>query len=248
MDLWQKIQTSIGFHPDTSTFITRSCPLAFGLLVRRLGIHFLAQLCYYLLSVRSNHWLSLFRFLCNASATCQITLVLVGLAMLEITIAIFKLMLMKMKLRRLWRFMVLATYLLILPSLHTCDFLDALLPVVLTGWKRHSLVIGVATSLTLFGYYLLFSLLLGMDTTTLRLLNRSLFLGPLSSHPSLQAMAGTASFGDLSFHILRGCEAIISAIWHTVSAIQLVMRLFIIHPFSSCTIAGWLWIVAETVL
>ena len=129
--------------------------------------------------------------------------------------------------------MVLATYILILPFLHVCDLLDALLPVALTGWKRHSLVTGVATALTLIGYYLLFSLLLGMVTTTLRLLNRSLYLGPLSSHPSLQAKAGTASFA--------------SAIWHIVSAIQLVMRIFLVHPISSCAIAGWIWIVAETV-
>ena len=166
----------------------------------------------------------------------------------EIVIAILKLMLMKMRIRWLWRFMVLATYLLILPFLHTCDIFDALFPATLTGGKRHSLIIGVATTLTLIGYYLLFSLLLGMDTTTLRLLNRSLYLGPFSSHPSLQALAGSANFGDLSFHILRGCEAIITAIWHLVSAIQLVMRLFLIHPFSSCIVAGWLWIVAETVL
>ena len=143
--------------------------------------------------------------------------------------------------------MVLATYILILPFLHVCDLLDALLPVALTGWKRHSLVTGVATALTLIGYYLLFSLLLGMVTTTLRLLNRSLYLGPLSSHPSLQAKAGTAGFGDLSFHLLRGCEAILSAIWHIMSAFQLVVRIFLVHPISSCAIAGWIWIVAETV-
>ena len=190
----------------------------------------------------------IFRFPCHASATCQSTLVLVGLVLQEIMIAILKLMLMKMKLRRLWRFMVLATYLLILPFLHTCDLLDALLPAALTGWKRHALVIGVATALTYFGYYLLFSLLLGLDTTTLRFLNRNLYLGPLSSHPSLQAKAGTASFGELSFHLFQGIEAMLSMIWHIVSAMQLIMRIFLIHPISCCAIAGWTWIVAETVL
>ena len=112
----------------------------------------------------------------------------------------------------------------------------------LPGWRRRR------TALTLIGYYLLFSLLLGMDTTTLRLLNRSLYLGPSGSHPSLQDKAGTASFGELSFHLLRGSEAILSAIWHIVSAFQLVVRIFLVHPISSCAIAGWIWIVAETVL
>ena len=45
-----------------------------------------------------------------------------------------------------------------------------------------------------------FPILLGLDTTTLRFLNRNLYLGPICSHPSLQAKAGTEIFWELSFH------------------------------------------------
>ena len=170
--------------------------------------------------------------------------------MQEIMIAIFNLVLMKMKLRRLWRFMVLAIYLLILPFLHICDLLDAFLPAALTGWKRHSLVIGVATTLTYIGYYLLLLLLLGLDTTTLRLLSRSLHL---NAHPSLnsilkaEAKAGAAGLGDLSYHLLSSFEAMASSIWHMMNAIQLVVKYVLIHPITSCVLAGWSWILAETV-
>ena len=63
-----------------------------------------------------------------------------------------------------------------------------------------------------------------------------------------EAKAGVASLGDLSYHLLSGFEAIASAIWHIMSAVQLIVKIILLHPISSCAIAGWTWIVAETVL
>ena len=190
--------------------------------------------------------------LASSRPLANFTLVLVGLAMQEILIAIFNLMQTKMRLRRPWRFMVLASYLLILPFLHICDLFDAILPAALIGWKRHTLVMGTAATLTSIGYYLLFLLLLGMDTTTIRLLGRSLHL---NARPSLSnssfiaeaAEAGTAGLGGLSMHILSSFEAMASSIWHMMSAAQIVIRHMLIHPVSSCVLIGWAWTIAETV-
>ena len=190
-------------------------------------------------------------FLATSRPLANSTLVLVGLVMQEIMIAIFNLMQMKMRLRRFWRFTVLAMYLLILPFLHICDVFDDILPAALTGWKRHALVMGIAATLTYIGYYLLLWLLIGLDTTTLRLLSRSLHLNahPSFSHSSLiaEAKAGAAGLGDLSYHLLSGFEAIASAIWHIMSVAQLIVKNILVHPITSCMTAGWIWILAETV-
>ena len=217
------------------------------MLVRALGFYSCAASLFSSKRLEQPLAINFSAFLATSWPLAKTTLVLVGLVMQEIMIAIFNLMQMKMRLRRFWRFTVLATYLLILPFLHICDVFDDILPAALTGWKRHALVMGIAATLTYIGYYLLLLLLLGMDTTTLRLLSRSLHLGPLSSHPSDQAKAGTAGLGDLSFHLLSSFEAMASSIWHMMNAIQLVVKYVLIHPITSCVLAGWSWILAETV-
>ena len=56
--------------------------------------------------------------------------------------------------------------------------------------------------------------------------------------------SGSSAF--ISLHLFQGIEAKLSMIWHIVSAVQLSIRFFLVHPNSSCVIAGWTWTIAET--
>ena len=191
----------------------------------------------------------IFRFPCHTSATCQNTLVIVGLVMQEIMIAILNLMQMMMKFKRLWSYKVLATYLPTLSFQHTCDILDALLPVALTGWNRHVLVIGVVTALTYFGYILLFRYCLGwIQQHYGSLIGTCIWDLYVPTHlcrpRRVPRFSGSSAF--ISLHLFQGIEAKLSMIWHIVSAVQLSIRFFLVHPNSSCVIAGWTWTIAET--
>ena len=93
--------------------------------------------------------LATFYIPCYTSATCQTTLVLVGLVMQEIMLAFHKFDADEDESQTSLEFSLYWQHSgWYYPSEHTCDLFDALLPAALTGWKRHVLVNGVATFLT----------------------------------------------------------------------------------------------------
>ena len=102
-----------------------------------------------------------------------------------------------------------------------------------------------------FRIYSAFPILLGLDTTTLRFLNRNLSMGLLSSHPSQQAMASNAGFGGIepqfSFSSWFGSHNICNMASDERNSAS-CEDLSLSFLYSSCAIAGRTWIIAETVL
>ena len=95
-----------------------------------------------------------------------------------------------------------------------------------------------------------FSILLGLDTTTLRFLNRNLFMGPLGSHPSQQAMANNAGFGGLRPQFSSSSWIGSHNICNMASDERISASCETFHrpnPICNSTIVGWIWMVAETV-